>query len=96
MEAPKAIVAAASNSPIAALERIDDARPRRSAPTSDIRGGTALLARRRRPVRPGVSTNTGSAPPCLPAPTFGLDALARGSLLHAALEAFWAGRGWPT
>jgi hypothetical protein len=29
----------------------------------------------------------------LPAPTFGLDALARGSLLHAALEAFWVGRG---
>jgi exodeoxyribonuclease-5 len=29
----------------------------------------------------------------LPTPTFGLDARARGSLLHAALEEFWRGRG---
>ena len=29
----------------------------------------------------------------MPAPTFGLDARARGSLLHGALEEFWRGRG---
>jgi exodeoxyribonuclease-5 len=29
----------------------------------------------------------------LPAPTFGLDARVRGSLLHSALEEFWRGRG---
>jgi exodeoxyribonuclease-5 len=75
----------------ATLEHIDDARAPPVGTGERIRGGTALL--RAQAVCPAwgfYQYRLGAA--VLPAPTFGLDARARGSLLHAALEEFWRGR----
>ncbi len=66
--------------------------PPPSLPAKSVRGGTGLLAAQATcPAWAFHQYRLGAA--VLPAPTFGLDALARGSLLHAALEAFWRGRG---
>ena len=74
------------------LERIDDARAPPVGATERIRGGTALLAAQAVcPAWGFYQYRLGAA--VLPAPVFGLDARARGSLLHAALEEFWRGRG---
>jgi exodeoxyribonuclease-5 len=74
------------------VERISDARAPAVAPGESVRGGTGLLAAQATcPAWAFHQYRLGAA--VLPAPTFGLDALARGSLLHAALEAFWRGRG---
>lgn len=76
----------------ASLERIYDARAPELGPEERIRGGTGLLAAQAAcPAWAFYQYRLGAA--VLPAPTFGLDAMARGSLLHAALEAFWVGRG---
>ena len=76
----------------AVLERIDDARAPPVGPDECVRGGTALLAAQAVcPAWGFYQYRLGAA--VLPAPTFGLDAMARGSLLHAALEEFWRGRG---
>ncbi len=73
------------------LERIDDARAPPVGADERIRGGTALLAAQAVcPAWAFYQYRLGAA--VLPAPTFGLDARARGSLLHAALEEFWRGR----
>jgi len=73
------------------LERIDDARAPPVGAAERIRGGTALLAAQAVcPAWAFYQYRLGAA--VLPAPTFGLDAMARGSLLHAALEEFWRGR----
>jgi probable DNA repair protein len=74
-----------------ALERIDDARAPPVGAGERIRGGTALLkAQAVCPAWGFYQYRLGAA--VLQAPTFGLDARARGSLLHAALEEFWRGR----
>lgn len=76
----------------AVLERIADARAPAVGAEERIRGGTGLLAAQAAcPAWAFYQYRLGAA--VLPAPTFGLDALARGSLLHAALAAFWTGRG---
>ena len=73
------------------VERIDDARAPPVGAAERIRGGTALLAAQAVcPAWGFYQYRLGAA--VLPAPTFGLDARARGSLLHAALEEFWCGR----
>lgn len=73
------------------MERVDDARAPPVGATERIRGGTALLAAQAVcPAWAFYQYRLGAA--VLPAPTFGLDARARGSLLHAALEEFWRGR----
>ena len=73
------------------LERIDDARAPPLGAAERIRGGTALLAAQAVcPAWGFYQYRLGAA--VLPAPTFGLDARARGSLLHSALEEFWRGR----
>ncbi len=82
---------ASARSDDALLERIDDARAPPVGADERIRGGTALLkAQAVCPAWGFYQYRLGAA--ALPAPTFGLDAMARGSLLHAALEAFWHGR----
>ncbi|MDO8789642.1 MAG: PD-(D/E)XK nuclease family protein [Sulfuritalea sp.] len=74
------------------MERIDDARAPPVGAAEHIRGGTALLAAQAVcPAWAFYQYRLGAA--VLPAPTFGLDAMARGTLLHAALEEFWRGRG---
>ena len=74
------------------IERVDDARAPPVGAGERIRGGTALLAAQAVcPAWAFYQYRLGAA--VLPAPTFGLDARARGSLLHAALEEFWRGRG---
>ncbi|MDA8259816.1 MAG: PD-(D/E)XK nuclease family protein [Betaproteobacteria bacterium] len=74
------------------LERVDDARAPPVGAGERIGGGTALLkAQALCPAWGFYQYRLGAA--VLPAPTFGLDARARGSLLHAALEEFWRGRG---
>jgi exodeoxyribonuclease-5 len=76
----------------AILERIYDARAPEVGADERVRGGTGLLAAQAAcPAWAFHHYRLGAA--VLPAPTFGLDAMVRGSLLHAALEAFWAGRG---
>ena len=76
----------------AMLERVADARAPPVGADERIRGGTALLAAQAAcPAWGFYQYRLGAA--ALPAPTFGLDARARGSLLHAALEEFWRGRG---
>lgn len=76
----------------ATLERIDDAKAPPVGADERVRGGTALLAAQAVcPAWGFYQYRLGAA--VLPAPTFGLDAMARGSLLHAALEEFWRGRG---
>ncbi|KAF0164930.1 MAG: DNA helicase/exodeoxyribonuclease V subunit B [Rhodocyclaceae bacterium] len=73
------------------LERLDDAKAPPVGADERIRGGTALLAAQAVcPAWAFYQYRLGAA--VLPAPTFGLDARARGSLLHAALEEFWRGR----
>ena len=73
------------------LERIDDSRAPPVGPQERLRGGTSLLkAQAVCPAWGFYQYRLGAA--VLPAPTFGLDARARGSLLHAALEEFWRGR----
>ncbi len=73
------------------LERLDDARAPPVGAAERIRGGTALLAAQAVcPAWAFYQYRLGAA--VLPAPTFGLDGRARGSLLHAALEEFWRGR----
>lgn len=73
------------------MERVDDARAPPVRADERIRGGTALLAAQAVcPAWAFYQYRLGAA--VLPAPTFGLDARARGSLLHAALEEFWRGR----
>ncbi len=73
------------------LERLDDARAPPLGADERIRGGTALLqAQAMCPAWGFYQYRLGAA--VLPAPSFGLDARARGSLLHAALEEFWRGR----
>ncbi|OHC63187.1 MAG: hypothetical protein A2040_07205 [Rhodocyclales bacterium GWA2_65_19] len=74
------------------MERIDDARAPPLGANERVRGGTALLAAQAVcPAWGFYQYRLGAA--ALPAPTFGLDAMVRGSLLHAALEEFWRGRG---
>ena len=74
------------------LERVDDARAPPVGAAERVRGGTALLAAQAVcPAWGFYQYRLGAA--VLPAPTFALDAMARGSLLHAALEEFWRGRG---
>ena len=86
-----AVMVPARHSP-GVLERIDDARAPAVGADERIRGGTALLAAQAVcPAWGFYQYRLGAA--ALPAPTSGLDARARGSLLHAALEAFWRGRG---
>ncbi len=76
----------------AILERIHDARAPEVGADERVRGGTGLLAAQAAcPAWAFHQYRLGAA--VLPAPTFGLDALVRGSLLHAALEVFWTGRG---
>jgi exodeoxyribonuclease-5 len=91
--APSAVAACASERiHDAGIERIHDARAPAVGPGEAIRGGTGLLAAQAAcPAWAFYQYRLGAA--VLPAPTFGLDTLARGSLLHAALEAFWRGRG---
>ena len=73
------------------LERFYDAKAPPVGADEHIRGGTALLkAQAVCPAWGFYQYRLGAA--VLPAPTFGLDARARGSLLHAALEKFWRGR----
>ncbi len=75
-----------------AVEYIYDARAPEVGADEHVRGGTGLLAAQAAcPAWAFHEYRLGAA--VLPAPTFGLDALVRGSLLHAALEAFWTGRG---
>ncbi|MCF8178345.1 MAG: PD-(D/E)XK nuclease family protein [Sulfuritalea sp.] len=79
------------DSDAALLELLDDARAPPVGEYEQIRGGTALLqAQAVCPAWGFYQYRLGAA--VLPAPTFGLDARARGSLLHAALEEFWRGR----
>ena len=73
------------------LERVDDARAPPVGAAERVRGGTALLAAQAVcPAWGFYQYRLGAA--VLPAPTLALDAMARGSLLHAALEEFWRGR----
>lgn len=73
------------------MERIDDARAPPVAAAERVRGGTALLAAQAVcPAWGFYQYRLGAA--VLPTPTLALDAMARGSLLHAALEEFWRGR----
>ena len=75
----------------AIMERIDDARAPPVGAAERVRGGTALLAAQAVcPAWGFYQYRLGAA--VLPAPTLALDAMARGSLLHAALEEFWRGR----
>jgi probable DNA repair protein len=75
-----------------ALERLHDAKAPPVGANEHISGGTALLkAQAVCPAWGFYQYRLGAA--VLPAPTFGLDARTRGSLLHAALEEFWRGRG---
>jgi exodeoxyribonuclease-5 len=75
----------------AELERLADSAAPPVGAGERIRGGTALLkAQAVCPAWGFYQYRLGAA--VLPAPTFGLDARARGSLLHAALEEFWRGR----
>lgn len=74
------------------LESLADAKAPPLAPGEQLRGGTALLAAQAAcPAWAFHQFRLGAV--ALAEPVFGLDALARGSLLHAALEAFWRGRG---
>ncbi|MBI5900220.1 MAG: PD-(D/E)XK nuclease family protein [Rhodocyclales bacterium] len=77
---------------VAVLEQVDDARAPPVGEHEEIHGGTGLLAAQAAcPAWAFHRYRLGAA--VLPAPTFGLDVLTRGQFLHAALEAFWRGRG---
>lgn len=68
------------------------APPMDEAELARIRGGTALLqAQALCPAWGFHQFRLGAR--ALPAPVFGLDTRVRGGLLHAALAAFWRGRG---
>ena len=85
----KAALPAESTAP--AIELLDDARAPAVSADERVRGGTALLAAQAIcPAWAFYRYRLGAA--VLPAPTFLLDARARGALLHLALEAFWRGR----
>ncbi len=74
-----------------ALEAIVDRRAPPVAEGEDLRGGAALLeAQARCPAWAFHRYRLGARP--LETPVEGLDASARGSLVHLALEHFWAGR----
>jgi len=74
------------------LESLMDAKAPPLAPGEQLRGGTALLAAQAAcPAWAFHQFRLGAV--ALAEPSFGLDAMARGSLLHSALEAFWRGRG---
>ena len=74
-----------------AMEQFEDARAPDVTANNAIRGGTALLqAQALCPAWGFYRYRLGAA--VLPAPTFGLDAKTRGTLLHSALEHFWRGR----
>ncbi len=88
-DAPASALPGASS--VEPLQRLDDARAPPLGAAERLRGGTALLkAQAVCPAWGFYQYRLGAA--ALPAPVFGLDARARGSLLHAALEAFWRGR----
>lgn len=90
-ESPAVPVATEAGDEDSTMERINDSRAPPLGPQERLRGGTALLkAQAVCPAWGFYQYRLGAA--VLPAPTFGLDARARGSLLHAALEAFWQGR----
>ena len=73
------------------MERVDDARAPPVDAAERISGGTALLAAQAVcPAWAFYQYRLGAV--ALQAPVFGLDARARGSLLHAVLEEFWRGR----
>lgn len=97
--AEMAPVADATRAPLALaagieLERIEDGRAPPVAAGERIRGGTALLqAQAACPAWGFYQYRLGAS--VLPTPTFGLDARARGGLLHGALEAFWRGHDLP-
>lgn len=70
------------------LQRIADARAPAVGEDEMVRGGTSLLqAQALCPAWAFYRYRLGAA--VLPAPTFGLDARARGDLLHRLLAAFW-------
>ena len=78
----------------AALERIEDtqAPPLSEAESQSLRGGTGLL--RAQAICPDWAFyryRLGAR--ALETPVDGLDAAARGTLLHAVLQGFWQGRG---
>ena len=74
-----------------AMECLHDAKAPPVGTGEHIRGGTALLkAQAVCPAWAFYQYRLGAA--ALPAPVFGLDARARGSLLHATREEFWRGR----
>jgi exodeoxyribonuclease-5 len=74
-----------------AIEALADEQAPPVALGEHVRGGTRLLAAQAAcPAWGFFEFRLGAA--VLPAPTFGLDASARGRLVHAALEAFWRGR----
>jgi len=78
--------------PPVAMEAVPDSRAPELSPGERVRGGTALLAAQAAcPAWAFHQFRLGAA--VLPAPTFGLDARIRGTLLHRALEAFWRRRG---
>ncbi|MBK9520878.1 MAG: PD-(D/E)XK nuclease family protein [Rhodocyclaceae bacterium] len=73
------------------LERVSDARAPALSGTERVRGGTRLLqAQAICPAWGFYQFRLGGG--VLPAPTGGLDAMARGTLLHGALEVFWRDR----
>lgn len=77
--------------PCLPAEAIDDAQGPPLHPGEPVRGGTALLAAQAAcPAWAFHRYRLGAE--ALPVPAAGLDAMARGSLVHAALEAFWRGR----
>ena len=76
----------------ARMEYVDDHQAPPLSAAEEVRGGTALLAAQAAcPAWAFHHYRLGAA--VLPTPTFGLDALARGRLLHRALEVFWHRRG---
>ncbi|MBI5920810.1 MAG: PD-(D/E)XK nuclease family protein [Betaproteobacteria bacterium] len=76
----------------AALERIEDAQAPPVAASEVLRGGTGLLrAQAICPAWAFYRYRLGAR--ALETPVDGLDAAARGTLLHAVLQGFWQGRG---
>jgi len=76
----------------APLESLDDSRAPAVGPGEKVRGGTGLLkAQAVCPAWAFYQYRLGAR--ALAEPVEGLDAMGRGTLLHAVLERFWAGRG---
>lgn len=89
-EAPSSVVDDARDIEVV-LDALDDAKAPPVTEDEKLRGGTGLLqAQAVCPAWGFYRYRLGAA--VLPAPTFGLDALTRGGLLHGALEALWRGR----